>query len=437
MTDLSDTIGSRLRVARESKGMTIDDAAFETRIQAPYLRALENDDYSGFASTTYAKSFLSLYSRYLGVDAHDAIQYFDSGHSLRLSGAAILPTLSSSGPVESGPTRKEPAKVRVREDSPGLAPVLLGVFVLALVAGIPLLWYLGKDAESIDDVASKAKAIQEEISTAANAIEERLPVGAPAPAQPSEPEAKPKTEVSPESSATPSKEGDTAPKSVAAEWVLDSQKPRPSTSIAPLTSDGPDAADSSPAEPDQATSASPKFAAVTPPKSGTGRGLDELAPAPLRATPSQPSSNSPSSPKPAPAKTPEPTTSKEAASDPEVDQKLLATPSSGASTDLPSGMVPIHANPIGVPAEMPELSENNQPTAPADLPIAKPTTTGPAKPTPAVIRATPLIAVPISIAEDPGITTGEDDASASSDETKEKEKPFVDPKNRFPRPVEP
>ena len=64
---MAKTIGERLREAREQKSLSIEDVAHATRIHANTLRGLEDDDYSGFASTTYAKSFLNLYARHLEI----------------------------------------------------------------------------------------------------------------------------------------------------------------------------------------------------------------------------------------------------------------------------------------------------------------------------------------------------------------------------------
>ncbi len=72
-----DQIGERLQQARERAGLTVDDVLFKTRIPRSVMLALEAGDFSTFSSPTYAKSFLSQYSEYLGVDAQlwlDALQ---------------------------------------------------------------------------------------------------------------------------------------------------------------------------------------------------------------------------------------------------------------------------------------------------------------------------------------------------------------------------
>lgn len=75
--DFSDHIGGRLQQARENAGLNVDDVIFRTRIPRSVIVALEAGDFSVFSSPTYAKSFLSQYSEFLGVEAGlwlDALQ---------------------------------------------------------------------------------------------------------------------------------------------------------------------------------------------------------------------------------------------------------------------------------------------------------------------------------------------------------------------------
>lgn len=65
------SIGNSLREARESRGLSLFEVYRETRIHSEILQALENDDYSPFASAAYAKSFLSQYATFLGVEAQN------------------------------------------------------------------------------------------------------------------------------------------------------------------------------------------------------------------------------------------------------------------------------------------------------------------------------------------------------------------------------
>ena len=73
----SGSLGRKLLLVRRSRGLTLEDAAFESRIPLALLREMENDDLSGFANRVYAKSFLKLYGDYLGLDLRAELESFD------------------------------------------------------------------------------------------------------------------------------------------------------------------------------------------------------------------------------------------------------------------------------------------------------------------------------------------------------------------------
>ncbi|MDE0861559.1 MAG: helix-turn-helix domain-containing protein [Akkermansiaceae bacterium] len=75
-------IGEKLKGTREKRDLSLGDISHEMRIPIGTLRALEENDYSGFPSPTYAKSFLSQYSNYLQIDAHDWLDRFETGNVL-------------------------------------------------------------------------------------------------------------------------------------------------------------------------------------------------------------------------------------------------------------------------------------------------------------------------------------------------------------------
>ena len=67
------SLGQRLKAAREARGLSLADAAHETRIPAQRLQHLENDNIAAFGSMAYARAFLKLYSAYLDVDADEVL----------------------------------------------------------------------------------------------------------------------------------------------------------------------------------------------------------------------------------------------------------------------------------------------------------------------------------------------------------------------------
>ncbi len=171
------TIGHKLRDARERKGYSIEDVAHDTRIPSTTLRNLENDDYSGFAGTTYARSFLSLYSRHLGIDASEALREFNTGSvpRTREGGISYLHSVTkvSDSFGRTPPMPSQPAQ------SPAVGPAhpfLLGLIVLVLLILIPLFYYFANKAESIDDVS---RLVEEAVQSSGKPGEGEKPEPAP------------------------------------------------------------------------------------------------------------------------------------------------------------------------------------------------------------------------------------------------------------------
>jgi len=64
-----DSIGARLKKARESKGISLEQAQKDTRIHNKPLAALEHDrPEEGISGVVYIKSFIRKYANYLGLD---------------------------------------------------------------------------------------------------------------------------------------------------------------------------------------------------------------------------------------------------------------------------------------------------------------------------------------------------------------------------------
>jgi len=73
------TEGKRLQQARLKRKLSVEDAARATKLRPERILDLENDTYANFPNLAYAKSFLVIYAKYLGVDVSDFIETFDVG----------------------------------------------------------------------------------------------------------------------------------------------------------------------------------------------------------------------------------------------------------------------------------------------------------------------------------------------------------------------
>jgi cytoskeletal protein RodZ len=69
-------LGERLREARESQGISISQAAVETRILQRYLVALEDGDYQHLPGDVYARGFIRNYADYLSSPADELIELY-------------------------------------------------------------------------------------------------------------------------------------------------------------------------------------------------------------------------------------------------------------------------------------------------------------------------------------------------------------------------
>lgn len=101
-----ESIGDRLRVAREDKGYSFEQVARDTHIAKRYIEAMEQDDYHVFPGEPYLVGFLKNYSEYLGLSSEEVLnryrnlklqeqpapmdQLLDTGHSRKVRSTVIV-----------------------------------------------------------------------------------------------------------------------------------------------------------------------------------------------------------------------------------------------------------------------------------------------------------------------------------------------------------
>ena len=71
---MPETIGQRLKKAREYRNLTLEKAEEATRIRLQFLQALEADDFSAMPSPVQARGFLRNYAEYLGIDLDQVLE---------------------------------------------------------------------------------------------------------------------------------------------------------------------------------------------------------------------------------------------------------------------------------------------------------------------------------------------------------------------------
>tara|TARA_E500000178_G_scaffold353907_1_gene421134 strand:- start:9027 stop:9632 length:606 start_codon:yes stop_codon:yes gene_type:complete len=73
------TVGQRLGAGRQAKGVSVSEAAAQTRILVKYISAMEADNFSVLSAPVYAKSFIRLYANYLELEAAPLVADYERG----------------------------------------------------------------------------------------------------------------------------------------------------------------------------------------------------------------------------------------------------------------------------------------------------------------------------------------------------------------------
>ncbi|MEA3213098.1 MAG: cytoskeleton protein RodZ [Chthoniobacter sp.] len=137
-----ESVGKKLNQARSKRGLTVDEAAHATRLRPDKIVALENDDYSRFASNVYAKGMLQIYARFLGVDVSEFASNLPSANPISVEDYQYL---SSGAP----PRREERVSYNPREERrrPSIGPL---IFFVAMVVAAGFGFQVYKDWQRIE-----------------------------------------------------------------------------------------------------------------------------------------------------------------------------------------------------------------------------------------------------------------------------------------------
>src|SRR6266446_6065876 len=75
-TEMATSIGEKLRLARETRGIALRDISEQTRISMRYLEAIESDDYRRLPGGIFNRSFIRAYAKHIGYDEQEAIEEY-------------------------------------------------------------------------------------------------------------------------------------------------------------------------------------------------------------------------------------------------------------------------------------------------------------------------------------------------------------------------
>jgi len=174
------SVGKKLQQSRLGKQLSIEEAARVTRIRPDKLLDLEDDNYSNFPSMSYAKGFLLIYARFLGVDVRD---FADSLHSPNPVSSDDYEYLNAAAVGPQPPPSRRPyhfAPRRERTILPVIVFAVLGGAVILAIWLVVTFQRIGnlEDVADKKDLSSPTPAAASAISTIPSAVE---PVAAATP----------------------------------------------------------------------------------------------------------------------------------------------------------------------------------------------------------------------------------------------------------------
>jgi cytoskeletal protein RodZ len=121
-------VGSALRTARTKRGLTLEEAARDTRIRADILGALEDEDFEHLLGDVYVRGSLRSYAQYLGLNPDRVVERYALHAD---EPAAPRPAASPMGTVERAMTGS-----RFRDNQRLVVLGAVTLLVVAVVMGV-------------------------------------------------------------------------------------------------------------------------------------------------------------------------------------------------------------------------------------------------------------------------------------------------------------
>jgi len=122
-------VGSALRRARELRGITLDEAARDTKLRAEQLQSLESETFDDLGDPVYARAMLRTYAQYLGLRPERVVSVY-AKHAEEVA--------PPEPPGKLGRVERGLAASRIRDNQKFLlvaaAVVLIGLIAVGLVS---------------------------------------------------------------------------------------------------------------------------------------------------------------------------------------------------------------------------------------------------------------------------------------------------------------
>ena len=148
-----DSVGQRLRAAREAKGLTIEDVASSTRIPTRHLLSLEESDWGKLPASTYSVGFAKNYAGAVGLDRAEIAEQLRAEMGSELPAHYSTATVDTFEPVDGN--RSMPKGI------------VIGALVALVAIALLLTWLSNRELSGGDGAEPVAES---ETVTAAPAV---------------------------------------------------------------------------------------------------------------------------------------------------------------------------------------------------------------------------------------------------------------------------
>jgi cytoskeletal protein RodZ len=139
-------VGPTLRKARTDRGIELSEVERATKIRLKFLEAMEEDRWEELPAPAYARGFLDIYARYLGVDREALLDQYsktvegEGGGHEPIPGSVIKPgTLRQHRPVKRAGSIRRSSSIQwgpVGKVAAGLlAIVVVGLIIVGSIGG--------------------------------------------------------------------------------------------------------------------------------------------------------------------------------------------------------------------------------------------------------------------------------------------------------------
>ncbi len=187
------TIGQQLAAGRQAKGWTLEEAAKRTKLKKDALMLMESDEFDRLPSVAYARGFIRLYARELGLDGWGMLKQFNRVARESLDMLELQPEDLESIPKRSSQPVATPQGIGLVVIAIVLAAALglVGIWAYKLYISSPLLTHEKKQqVREVEAPASTAKEDQKKGLPAVKAepLTPRAVTVAPNPAEPTKAE---------------------------------------------------------------------------------------------------------------------------------------------------------------------------------------------------------------------------------------------------------